>query len=666
MNSNSSMIRLSNSSAVLTTQPDQSETIIPPSPGTSGVGDSLYPGFGNGGYDTQHYTLNLNVTNVNTSQLQATTTIEAIATQSLSSFNLDFIGFDIKGITVNGKAAAFSRDGQELTITPRQALDKDELFQVAVQYSGSPTPIDSVAFPFPVPTGWVLLDGGSFVLSEPDGAANFYPVNDHPLDRASYTFKITVPEGYEAVANGIRKSITDNGDTLTYLFEANDPMVSYLSTVNIYSDFDEVSSGVVNGIPIRNYFAKGIPQDNLGLFDLQPAMLRFFSEIYGPYPFESYGSIVINAEGTGALETQTLSIFGIDSVDEETIAHEISHQWFGNSVALGDWQEIWLNEGFATYSQGLWIEHSQGKAAFDQWIKDEYNFVSGFLSQLASPGEPSANQLFDSGVYDWGALALHALRLEVGDDDFFATLELYYDTYQGGNVTTEDLVQVAEAVSGEELESFFDRWVYSRNLAPLRELGLSFPGSIIGTNKKDTLIGLNSVNDLIYAGKGNDTAAGGLGNDTLYGEAGNDVLRGDQNQERFCFSIGGDDALYGGSGNDCIGGKGGNDKLYGDEGNDLLWGGTGNDLLWGGKGNDSLTGGNGRDTFVLTLEQGTDTIKDFTITRDKFALTEGITFGQLLFKQRGESTLISFENEVLARVMDLSVPLNRSNFVTII
>jgi Ca2+-binding RTX toxin-like protein len=670
-------------SATLPTSAAQSGTTTPPTPGAPGVGDSLYPGFGNGGYDAQHYTLELNVLDAITSQMEATTTIEAIATQNLSSFNLDFIGFEIQGITVNGEAATFSRDGQELTVTPSTALHEGEAFTVAVQYSGSPTPINSVAFTFPVPTGWVLLEGGSFVLSEPDGAANFYPVNDHPLDRASYTFNITVPKGFEAVANGTRESITDNGDTTTYVFKARDEMVSYLSTVNIYTGFDEVDGGVVNGIPIRNYFAKGIPQENLGLFDLQPEMLSFFSEIYGPYPFESYGAIVINAEGTGALETQTLSIFGIDSVVEGTIAHEIAHQWFGNNVALGDWQEIWLNEGFATYSEGLWIEYTQGKDALDEWVKGEYGFVSDQLDQLVSPGTPTFDQLFNSGVYSWGALALHGLRLEVGDEDFFATLKTYYDTYKGGNVTTQALIQVAEAVSGEELKSFFDRWIYSPNLAPLRDLGLSFPGSIVGTDRRDTLTGADDVDDLIYAGKGRDTVAGGLGNDTVYGEAGNDLLRGDLKQAVPGGSVEGDDLLYGGSGNDRIYGQGGNDKLYGDEGKDLLWGdkgndklyggadsdqlygGAGEDMLWGGDGKDFLTGGKGRDTFVLTVGQGSDVITDFAIAQDTFGLAAGLTFGQLSFIQRGSTTLILVEDEILARVRDLSTPLTSSDFVPV-
>ena len=162
------------------------------------------------------HTLDLNVTDVETSSLNGTTTITAEATQALSRFNLDFIGFTIDDITVNGKPAEFSRDGQELTITPAEPLSASEVFTAEVEYNGTPKPITSVAIP--VPTGWVNFDGGSFVLSEPDGTANYYPVNDHPLDKASYTFRVTVPEPDEVAANGVLEETIDNGDTTTYLF----------------------------------------------------------------------------------------------------------------------------------------------------------------------------------------------------------------------------------------------------------------------------------------------------------------------------------------------------------------------------------------------------------------------------------------------------------------
>jgi aminopeptidase N len=458
-----------NTDLVLTARTSSSAPTTSFQPGAPGLGDSLYPNFGNGGYDAQSYDLTLNVTDVATSTLEGLAKIQARATQNLSSFNLDFIGFNIDNITVNGQQAQFSRSGQELTITPKKPITAGEEFTVRVKYNGSPTQITSVAIP--VLTGWVIFDGGSFVLSEPDGAANYYPVNDHPLDKATYTFRVTVPNSYQAVANGVLKNKINNGDTTTYIYKARDPMASYLTTVDITNKFNLVTDKAPNGIPIRNYFADGISPDLLKPFELQGKMLGFFSELFGTYPFEVYGSVVMNTETGSALETQTLSIFGLDQLGrpdtDQIVAHELAHQWFGDNVSVGDWSDIWLNESFATYSQGLWIEYTQGHAAFKQWIQDEYDYVSKNLAKLVPPGEPKADDLFNPGVYDWGAVSLEALRLEIGDDAFFDTLRTYYDRFKGGNARTSDLINVAEAVSKKDLNGFFDQWVYSPTLPDL-------------------------------------------------------------------------------------------------------------------------------------------------------------------------------------------------------
>ena len=591
---------------------------IPATPGASGLGDSLYPGFGNSGYDAQHYTLDLNVTDVATSTLIGKATIDAKATQALSSFNLDFIGFTIDSITVNGQPATYSRIGQELTITPETPLGDDEAFTVEVAYQGAPTPIDSVAFTFSVPTGWVIVDDGNFVLSEPDGAANFYPVNDHPLDKAAYTFRITVPSDFEVAANGVLEQTIDNGSSTTFLFEARDPMVSYLTTVNIASGFRLETDEPVNGVPIRNYFAEGIPEELLKPFDLQPEMLAFFSETFGPYPFELYGAVVVNAETGAALETQTLSIFGLDTLErdsiEETVAHELAHQWFGDSLALSDWRDIWLNESFATYSQGLWVEHSQGgKPALDSWVTDQYNFIAEQFDSLVVPGDPPADDLFNAAVYEWGALGLHALRLEVGDAAFFDTLQTYYDRYKGSNVTPQNLIEVAEEVSSSDLTALFDRWFYSEELASIPELGL-FAGT--------------ASDDLLYGTSADETLAGLGGNDTLYGN-------------------GGLDTLVGNAGNDLIYGSGQADRIVAGTGDDVIFANGGEDFINSGTGLDTLWLGGEAVTILLRIGSGYDTIKNFQLGATKLQVTSTTT---LSFTDSADGAQI-FQGEDLLAVI---------------
>jgi aminopeptidase N len=445
-------------------------------PGAAGAGDSLYPSLGNGGYDVQHYTLDLTVNDVATGDLSGQTVIDARATQTLSSLNFDFIGFEIQEITVNGQPAEFERNRQELIVTPASPLAENESFTVEVRYQGSPGEMDSIAIP--IQTGWITFDGGSFVLSEPDGAASFYPVNDHPLDKASYTFRVTVPEPFEVAANGVLTDTIANEGTTTFVFDARDPMASYLATVNI-DEFDLETSQSEKGVSIRNYFPTWSPAAMRKPFARQGEMVDYFSGVFGDYPFEMYGALVIDTAFGAALETQTMSIFSKAMIDpnqmegsESVVAHELAHQWFGDSVSLADWRDIWLNESFATYAQGLWTEHTKGPEARDQWIRDIYAYVTENRKSMTPPGEPPADQLFNAGVYYWGALGLHALRLEVGDETFFEILKTYHERFKGGNATTADFIAVGEEVSGKELSAFFDSWLYSEELAPIPALGL--------------------------------------------------------------------------------------------------------------------------------------------------------------------------------------------------
>nr|AUN37585.1 metallopeptidase [uncultured bacterium] len=455
-----------------------SVAVAAPQVGAPGMGDSLYPDFGNGGYDVQHYTLDITVAPKNFS-LTGITTIEAKATEDLSRFNLDLVGLTVDSITVNDAAATFTRDGQELQITPAQALTNGSMFTVEVHYNGIPSSYTSVALP--VLTGWVPYNDGpscpcSYVLSEPDGAATFFPVNDHPLDKATYTIKVTVPKPYNVATNGVQK-VTDNGSTTTTVSEVTSPMASYLTTIDI-SQFDLVTDpGTKGGVPIRNFFEKNVNQATRDLFKTQDEMISYFSSVFGPYPFDVYGALMLNIGPGGALEDQTLSIFGTDTVStdndqsEVTIAHELSHQWFGDSVSVGDWSDIWLNEGFATYAEGLWIEHTQGADALKDWVKSNYTYVAG--ADLTPPGQAPADDLFNEGTYYRGGLTLAALRAKVGDTDFFNILKQWYQRHKGGNVRTADFIALSNEISGQDLTQFFDAWLNEKPLPPIPELGLS-------------------------------------------------------------------------------------------------------------------------------------------------------------------------------------------------
>ena len=446
-------------------------------PGAPGIGDSLYPNFGNGGYDVQHYKLHIDA-NPKDGSLVGDTTINANATEALSRFDLDLMGLMVDGIQVNGTDATFSRDGQELQITPAQPIANESAFTVEVKYHGVPVKYTSVALP--LRTGWVAYKDGSncpcsYVLSEPDGAATFFPANDHPLDKATYTLEVTVPKPYNVALNGVLQAVVDNGDTTTTVSSVTSPMASYLTTIDI-SQFDMVTESDKYGVMIRNYFERGVPQSTRDLFSDQDEMIGYFESLFGTFPFDVYGALVLNTNLGGALEDQTLSVFGADTVgvnndqSDITIAHELSHQWFGDSVSLADWSDIWLNEGFASYAEALWIEHKEGSAALNRWVQSTYHFVAG--AHLTPPDKAPANDLFNEGTYLRGGLTLAALRAKVGDTVFFNILKQWYQRHKGGNVRTSDFIALANEISGQDLTPFFTDWLDNPPLPAIPELNL--------------------------------------------------------------------------------------------------------------------------------------------------------------------------------------------------
>jgi len=434
-----------------------------------GIGDSLYPTLGNRGYDIDHYLLDL-VFDPAIADLAAAVTIDAVADEDLDSFSLDFVGFEIDELAVDGRPAAFVRSGEKLIVDPEPLLAAGEGFSTSITYRGTPAPSTRQAVPLSL--GWNTQDGTSFVVAEPDAAHTWFPGNDHPLDKATYTFRIRVPDGVIAVANGVQTDrITDRGQT-TFVYEMDDPMASYLATV-VIGDlvFVEDEAGTTRGnVPIRNVVPGPLALASPPELELQGEMMAWFSEMLGPYPFDNYGIAVVPDFGA-ALENQTLSLFSegfVTSPQFETVlVHELAHQWFGNHVSPGDWSDIWLNEGFATYMQTLWDERSVGRSAIDV----EQHATRDSLAEIGwpPPGSPSASDLFHPSVYVTGALVLHALRIEIGDEAFFETLRTYVQRFGGVTARTADFIAVAEDVSGVDLEDLFDGWLYGETLPALGE-----------------------------------------------------------------------------------------------------------------------------------------------------------------------------------------------------
>jgi aminopeptidase N len=445
------------------TQPDQQGGI-----GAAGLGDPIYSDLGNGGYDVTHYDISLAV-DMAGSTISGTTTIQAQATQPLRAFNLDFLGLEIDAIQIDGHPAGFQRAGSELTLTPTTPLATERPFSVVVAYHGRPTPIgDDPAVPRSYGSvGWLRFDPGVFVISEPSGAMTWYPVNNHPSDKATYTFTITVTKPYVVAANGLLLDEIDNGPTRTYRWAENRPMASYLATLAI-AEFEVVTEAGPAGLPIRHYVPPDAPPSVAAALAKTPAMLRFFTDLLGPYPFEAYGLAVIDDDQVQiGLEAQTLTILPKARVESEQL-HELAHQWFGDSVTPATWQDIWLNEGFATYCEWLWVEKTQGQVAFARLLRTQYLRMA--RANMWAPAQPPPDQLFGPPVYIRGAWSLHALRLRIGDETFFALLRAWVTRYHYGNASTHDFMALADEISGQSLADFFQTWLYTATVPPLPPL----------------------------------------------------------------------------------------------------------------------------------------------------------------------------------------------------
>ena len=441
--------------ATATVQPS---TAVIGSPGGEGLGDPLYPTLGNGGYDVSHYAIVLDV-DVEENFISGSTGIEAVATQDLSSFNLDFRGLTVLDVSVDKASATFDRDDYEMTITPIESISRGAPFEVVVEYEGVPT-----ADIFPGTDfigGWVKYETGIYAAGEPWGSSTWYPVNEHPSDKATYSFEITVPEPYEAAASGDLVEVLDGGNTATYRWESSHEMASYLATL-VISMFDEVNAVSEGGIPITDYVEGTVDESARGYLPSQGPIIDYFSEVFGPYPFDTTGAIVIDTRFL-ALETQPRPLYGVDMfhfLGERVVAHELAHQWFGNWISPATWEDIWLNEGFATYAEWLWEEHKTGSDLSDRF------WESVWYPDFGPPGSPEASDPFAATVYVRGAMTLAALRHEIGDDAFFRLLPEYVVRYGGGNASTADFIAIAEEVSGRDLGELFDAWLYAEKTPP--------------------------------------------------------------------------------------------------------------------------------------------------------------------------------------------------------
>jgi aminopeptidase N len=438
---------------VLLSSPAQA---LEPTPGSASSGDSVIPKRGNGGYDVDNYDIDLRW-RAATRTIVATTAIKATATQDLSAFNLELQDLEVRDITVDGLPATWSRKGFELTVTPAAPLQDGARFTTVVRYRGKPAPYRSRQLGR---TGWIRTKDGATALSEPYGSETWFPVNNTIRDKATYSISVDVPNRLKAASNG-RLVRRDVGERRTvWHWRENRPMAPYLPTVSI-GRYQMFRGKTASGIPLITFVDASLSKEKRARRELR-SVLDFMQRKFGTYPFATSGLIIDRINVDYALETQGRPVMpGV--APGYLIAHEIAHQWFGNSVTPADWKDIWLNEGFATYAEWL----------YDGWRYNtprtphrQFRFLYRIYGPDAAfwkmpPGDPrTVGRLFSTPVYDRGAMTLHALRERVGDKAFFTILRRWARQNAGGTVRTKDFIALSERVSGKQLDRLFRVWLY--------------------------------------------------------------------------------------------------------------------------------------------------------------------------------------------------------------
>ncbi|MGW1589107.1 M1 family metallopeptidase [Streptomyces sp. NPDC002386] len=430
-----------------------------PTAGAPGVGDPYFPGLGNGGYDARHYDLDVAYA-PGTGRLDGRTTLTARATQNLSSFDLDLQRLEITRVEVDGRSADFTRDGDEVTVTPRHTLRKGRAFTVSVTYGGVPEPLGGPII-FGSSYGWMKTPDGVFVACEPNAASTWFPSSDHPSDKATYDIRIKAPKGLTGVSNGRLVSTRDRGGSTYTHWRESRPMATYLATATI-GRFDVRTGRTPGGTPIYVAIDPVLKNsNNVDVYAVTAAATDYWSRIFGPYPFEETGAIVDDMPEAGfSLEVQSKPAYSAVR-NESTIVHELAHQWFGDSVSVARWKDTWLNEGFATYAQWLWAEHQGTRTAHDSFraAYDARPADSSFWQIKVA--DPQRDTMFASAVYQRGAMTLQMLRERIGDRAFFELLPAWTRLHRYGNADTADFVRLAERISGQRLGDLFDPWLYT-------------------------------------------------------------------------------------------------------------------------------------------------------------------------------------------------------------
>lgn len=445
-----------------------------PQPGSAGLGERLFPLLGNGGYEVGSYRLELRYPTSRPAQrVSGRVTLVARARRALSSFHLDFAGDSVGAVRVNGTRARRRRFGPELVITPRDPLRARRRFVARVDFTSHVTPtVADETFP----RGWFTTLDGSVTAAQPDTGHTIFPANDHPSDKASYTFRLDVPKGVTAVANGVLTGRRSRRGRTLWSYRQRQPMASQLVQLAV-GELDVVERGRARGTSLRDVVARSVAAEVEPALAGTPRHLGWLVDRVGRYPFDVYGVLVVEQPLSFALETQTLSLTSAEQFDpavvppslaEIILVHELAHQWFGDSVAVETWSDLWLSEGHATWYEQTYSDERLG-TDFVAFIRSAYANGDAWRAAFGPVARPRFSNLalFSPNVYDGGALVLYALRQRIGARAFRKVERGWAQGFAGRSAGTDDFIAHASKASGRNLRGFLRAWLYGSKTPPM-------------------------------------------------------------------------------------------------------------------------------------------------------------------------------------------------------